>query len=227
MSASTTIGMLVFPRLTVLDLVGPYEVLARMPDTRIHLVGTVAGPVATEHGLAITADTALAEAPQLDVLLVPGGNGINDLLADDRWLDFVRRQGDEARLVTSVCTGSLVLGAAGLLRGYRATTHWLSLDLLPLVGAEPVADRVVVDRNRITGGGITAGIDFALSLAALLHGEVVARQIQLMLQYDPQPPFDCGSPATAAGQLVEEVAAERASLQAERRRLIERTVSRW
>lgn len=227
MSASTTIGMLVFPRLTVLDLVGPYEVLARMPDTHIHLVGAAAGPVVTEHGLAIAADTALAEAPQLDVLLVPGGNGINDLLADDRWLDFVRRQGDEARLVTSVCTGSLVLGAAGLLRGYRATTHWLSLDLLPLMGAEPVADRVVVDRNRITGGGITAGIDFALSLAALLHGEAVARQIQLMLQYDPQPPFDCGSPATAASQLVEAVAAERASLQAERRRLIKRTVSRW
>ncbi len=227
MPSRTSIGMLVFPRLTVLDLVGPYEVLARMPETKIHLVAADAGPIVSEHGMAIVADTSWARAPQFDVLVVPGGNGVNDLLVDDECLSFLRRQAADARLVTSVCTGALVLGAAGLLRGYRATTHWLSLELLPLVGAEPSAERVVIDRNRITGGGITAGIDFALSIAAVLHGAEVARQIQLMLQYDPQPPFACGSPAAAGVELVAEISAARAQVQAERRRLLEAAVRRW
>ena len=189
----TSIGMLLFPRLTILDLVGPYEVFSRMPDTRIHLVAATGEPTVSEKGLAILPDTLIAESPSFDVLFVPGGNGVNEMLEDEQCRDFLQKQGEQARLVTSVCTGALLLGAAGLLRGFRATTHWLSLDLLPLLGAQPVAQRVVVDRNRITGGGITAGIDFGLTLAARLHGESVAKEIQLMMEYDPQPPFDSGS----------------------------------
>jgi cyclohexyl-isocyanide hydratase len=227
MPEATSIGMLLFPRLTILDLAGPYEVFARMPATRVHLVGLTAEPIASESGLAITPDTLLDEAPPFDVLFVPGGNGVNEMLADERCLAFLEQQGKQARYVTSVCTGALLLGAAGLLRGYRATTHWLSLDLLPLLGAEPVAERVVVDRNRITGGGITAGIDFGLTLAALLHGESVAEEIQLMIEYDPRPPLDCGSPQTADKAVVERVRSQRRPVQEDRRRKIEHIVSRW
>jgi cyclohexyl-isocyanide hydratase len=223
----TTIGMLLFPRLTILDLVGPYEVFTRMPSTRIHLVAATADSVVSEKGLAVTPDTPFAAAPQFDVLFVPGGNGVNEMLADECCVAFLCKQGEQASFVTSVCTGALLLGAAGLLRGYRATTHWLSLDLLPLVGAIPVAERVVVDRNRITGGGITAGMDFGLTLAALLHGRRVAEEIQLMMEYDPRPPFDSGSPETADCQVVEQVRAERQTVQEERRRQIERIVNRW
>lgn len=223
----TRIGMLLFPNLTILDLVGPYEVLSRLPNTRIHLVAASLEPLASEHGLTILPDTILAEAPEFDVLFVPGGNGVNELLDDEPCLAWLKQQGEHARFVTSVCTGALLLGAAGLLRGYRATTHWLSMDLLPLLGAAPVDERVVVDRNRITGGGITAGIDFGLTLAAALHGESVASEIQLMMQYDPQPPFQSGSPKIAAPAVVAAVRSTRQGVQEERRRKIERIVSQW
>lgn len=214
----TTIGMILFPRLTQLDLTGPYEVFAKMPNTRIVLAAASRDPVISEHGLAIVPDTPFSEAPPFDLLFVPGGSGVNAMLDDDAFLAFLRRQGKQAQYVTAVCTGSLLLGAAGLLRGYRASTHWLSMDLLPLVGAEPVADRVVIDRNRITGGGVTAGIDMALVVISLLHGEQVAREVQLMLEYDPAPPYQSGSPRTADTATVEAIAGSRRHIQEERRR---------
>jgi cyclohexyl-isocyanide hydratase len=222
----TTVGMILFPRLTQLDLTGPYEVFARLPDTRVLLTAHRREPVVSEYGLAIIPDTVFEEAPPFDVLFVPGGKGINTALEDDVFLAFLRRQGEQAKYVTAVCTGALLLGAAGLLRGYRATTHWLSLELLPLLGAVPIAERVVVDRNRITGAGVTAGIDFALTVAAALHGEEVARRIQLMLEYDPLPPFSSGSPRLADPATVAAVKTGRQAFQEERRRKIERRAGR-
>jgi cyclohexyl-isocyanide hydratase len=192
-----SVGMLLFENATQLDLTGAYEVFARMPGTRVSLLASTLEPVRTEWGLTIIPDLALSAAPSFDVICVPGGWGVNALLADDSLLNFLQAQGESARYVTSVCSGALLLGAAGLLRGYRATTHWMSLDLLTLFGAVPVAERVVRDRNRITGGGVTAGIDFALVLAAELFGESEAQRIQLAIEYDPHPPFDSGSPRVA------------------------------
>jgi cyclohexyl-isocyanide hydratase len=218
----TTIGMILFPRLTQLDLTGPYEVFCRMPDTQVSLVAASLEPVVTEHGLTILPEMSLADAPQFDVLCVPGGTGVNDRLDDEVFLDFLRRQAEQARYVTAVCTGALLLGAAGLLRGYRATTHWLSLELLRPLGAEPVAERVVIDRNRITGGGVSAGIDFGLTLAMILCGRDVAQEIQLMMEYDPQPPLNSGSVRTADAATIERVTASRQAAQDDRRRKIER-----
>jgi cyclohexyl-isocyanide hydratase len=216
----TTVGMMLFPRLTQLDLTGPYEVFSRMPNTRVLLVADQPGPVVSEHGLTVLADTGFAASPPFDVLFVPGGNGVNEQLGNDAFLAFLRQQGERARFVTAVCTGALLLGAAGLLQGYRATTHWLSLELLSLVGAEPVAERVVVDRNRITGGGVTAGIDFGLTVAGRLHGDAVAKEIQLIMEYDPAPPFRAGSPRTADAATVERVTAARQRVQEERKRIL-------
>jgi cyclohexyl-isocyanide hydratase len=195
--APLSVGMVLFPGLTQLDLTGAYEVLARMPDTRVHLVASTRDPVRSEWGLTISPDATFADAPTLDVLCVPGGWGVNECLDDEELIGFLRARGERARYVTSVCSGALLLGAAGLLRGYRATTHWLSLDLLPLLGAEAVEQRVVRDRNRFTGAGVTAGIDFGLALAAELFGPAAAQRIQLAIEYAPVPPFDSGSPDTA------------------------------
>lgn len=220
------IGLMIFPRMTQLDATAPYEVFARMPDTETLLIAPTLAPVPSEFGLTITPTASIETAPPLDVLCVPGGPGISALIADDRVLDYVSREGERAQFVTSVCTGALVLGAAGLLRGYRATTHWLSLDLLALFGATAVAERVVIDRNRITGGGVTAGMDFALRLAGILCGEDVAQRIQLLMEYDPAPPFASGSPRTAPVELTNDVRAQRASLQARRRVEIEAALQR-
>jgi len=162
----------------------------------------------------------------LDVICVPGGWGVNALLTNDSLLDFLRVQGETARYVTSVCTGALLLGAAGLLRGYRATTHWMSLELLPLFGATPVAERVVRDRNRITGGGVTAGIDFGLVLAAELFGESEAQRIQLAIEYDPHPPFDSGSPRSASEGVRDDVLRASESSLAQRRAAIGESLRR-
>ncbi|HEY1786353.1 MAG TPA: DJ-1/PfpI family protein [Pirellulales bacterium] len=213
----STVGILLFPGLTQLDLTGPYEVLARMPDTRVLLVALSDGPVKSEFGLTILPDCRLDRDSTFDVLVVPGGPGVNRLLDDELFLDCLARVAARSRWITAVCTGALLLGAAGLLEGYRATTHWQSLELLPLVGATPVAERVVVDRNRITGGGITAGIDFGLTLAEELHGREVAEKIQLVMEYAPAPPLAAGSPATADPELVRQVSAERQTLFEERR----------
>lgn len=226
MTSPLTVGLLAFPDLTQLDLTGPYEVFARAPGMRAVVVGTQPGPIRSEWGLTLGTNCTLADAPLLDVLFIPGGIGVNALLANDPVLDFVADRGARAAWVTSVCTGALVLGAAGLLRGYRATTHWLSLDLLADLGATPVEARVVHDRNRITGGGVTAGIDFALSLVAELHGREVAERIQLTIEYDPAPPFRSGSPRQAAGPLVAALRTERARVQEERKRRLREAVAR-
>jgi cyclohexyl-isocyanide hydratase len=216
MTAPTQIGMLLFPRMTQLDFTGPYEVFARMPDTAVHIVSASRDAVTTDRGLVLMPTTTYAQCPQLDVIVVPGGPGQQDLMTDEIALEFLRRQAPGARYVTSVCTGALVLGAAGLLRGHRATTHWTCLPLLELLGATPVDARVVVDRNRITGGGVTAGIDFGLHVAATLRGEKVAQQIQLTMEYNPQPPFTSGSPHTAPAEVVSAVRAGGQALQARR-----------
>jgi len=202
MTAPIHIGILLFPRVTQLDATGPAQVLARVPGATLHMIWKTRDPVPTDAGFSIVPTTTFADCPQLDVICVPGGGGQVDLMTDDETLDFLRKQAATARYVTSVCTGSLVLGAAGLLKGYRSACHWASRDLLKDFGAIPVAERVVRDRNRLSGGGVTAGIDFGLTLAAELAGEEIAKSIQLVMEYDPQPPFDCGSPEKAGAERV-------------------------
>lgn len=199
------IGMLLFPRLTQLDLTGPFEVLHRMPETRVHLVWKDLAPVKAESGLAIVPTMTLADCPPLDLVFVPGGVGQADLMTDTEVLEFLRRHAKTARYVTSVCTGSLVLGAAGLLAGYAATSHWAFTELLPAFGATFEPGRVVVDRNRITAGGVTAGIDFGLRVVAEVAGEEVAKAIQLGLEYNPAPPFASGHPDVADPALVAQI----------------------
>jgi len=201
------IGMLLFPGLTQLDLTGPFEVLHRVPDTKVHLVWKDTQPVRADSGLTIVPTVSFADCPPLDIVFVPGGRGQIPLMTDTVVLDFLRHHAAGAKYVTSVCTGALVLGAAGLLDGYNAATHWAFVELLPVFGARHVPGRVVVDRNRITGGGVTAGIDFALRLAAELAGDDTARAIQLGLEYDPAPPFASGNPEVADPALVAQLRA--------------------
>jgi cyclohexyl-isocyanide hydratase len=215
--ASRRIGMLIFPRLTQLDMTGPYEVLARLPNTTVELVARTDAPVTTDRGMQIVPTVTYADCPPLDVVMVPGGPGQQDLMEDAAALDFLRKQAASAKYVTSVCTGSLVLGAAGLLKGKRATSHWAAIDHLALLGAIPVREKVVVDGNIVTGAGVTSGIDFALALAAILESEAVAREIQLQIEYDPAPPFNSGSPRTAAPATLDAVQTRLAKLNEERR----------
>lgn len=219
------IGFLLFPDITQLDLTGPYEVLAMMPGTRMHLVWKNTAPLRSGSGLILQATDPFAECPQLDIICVPGGTGVNPLLTDAETLDFVRRQAAGARYVTSVCTGALVLGAAGLLKGRRAATHWMSMEFLAAFGAIPVNERVVVDGNVITGGGVTAGIDFGLRVVAEIAGEDVARRIQLGIEYDPQPPFRSGHPREADSSLVQQVTEAAVSRQSARRAQVERAAA--
>ncbi len=221
MAGERLIGMLIFPRLTQLDMTGPYEVLARLPNTLVHLVSHSLDPVRTDRGMTIVPTVTYAGCPQLDIVMVPGGPGQQDLMDDAVVLEFLRRQAAQAAYVTSVCTGSLVLGAAGLLKGRRATCHWAAIDHLRLLGAVPVAERVVIDGNVVTGAGVASGIDFALRLAALLEGEAVAREIQLQIEYDPEPPFASGSLRTAAPETIAALRARGASLNEERARKAE------
>jgi cyclohexyl-isocyanide hydratase len=211
------IGMLIFPRLTQLDMTGPYEVLARLPNTQVDLVARTLAPVTTDRGMQIVPTVTYETCPPLDVVMVPGGPGQQDLMEDEAALAFLRKQAATAKYVTSVCTGSLVLGAAGLLKGRRATSHWAAIEHLIPLGAIPTSEKVVVDGNIITGAGVTSGIDFALTLAAILEGEQVAREIQLQIEYDPDPPFDSGSPEKAAPELLKTVRARLAKLNDERR----------
>jgi cyclohexyl-isocyanide hydratase len=201
-AAARQIGMLLFPGLTQIDFTEPYEVFSRLPATTVHVVARTLDPVRSDRGLMLVPTVTCAECLPLDVLVVPGGPGQHHAMQDEDLLAFLLRQAAQAEYVTSVCTGALLLGAAGLLEGYRATTHWLSLPLLQIYGATAVERRVVVDRNRVTASGCTAGIDFALTLAAMLAGDAVAQQIQLQLQYSPAPPFVSGSPATAPAEIV-------------------------
>ncbi len=221
-----SVGMVLFDGVTQLDLTGPYEVLSRMPGTRVHLIAASLSPVRTEWGMRITPDTTFEDAPPLDLLCVPGGWGVDACLDDPVILEFVRTRAATASYVTSVCSGALILGAAGLLKGYRATTHWMSLDLLPYFGAEPVRERVVRDRNRITGGGVTAGIDFALVVASELFGTAAAQRIQLAIEYVPDPPFQSGSPSSAPAEIVHALTAASAVKLEQRRQTVVKAASR-
>lgn len=220
------IGLLLFPRVQQLDMTGPYDVFAQMPDTRVHLVAKTREPVKSSAGMILTPDATFADCPALDVICVPGGSGVGDLMEDEETLAFIRRQADGARYVTSVCTGSLVLGATGLLRGRRATTHWAYHGLLAELGAIPVHARVVRHGNLFTGGGITAGIDFALTLAAELVGEHEAQAIQLQMEYAPAPPFDAGDPEHAPAVVVSDVRERSAASLAARSAITARVAER-
>jgi cyclohexyl-isocyanide hydratase len=225
MSRFISIGIVLFPGVTQLDFTGPYEVFTRFPNTNLYLLSETLEPIKSDRGLIFLPGTTFAAAPNLDVLFVPGGPGINAKLEDKDFLDFLKIQGKQARYVTAVCTGSLLLAAAGLLTGYRATTHWLSLNLLEMLGVEAVRQRIVIDRNRITGGGVTAGIDFALAIAAELFGETLAQEIQLQIEYNPQPPFDSGSPDSAPADVLAHVQAASHNFQESRRQIIQRVIS--
>lgn len=196
------IAFLPFPGMTQLDLTGPAQFLSRLPGAKMDLVWKNTDPVPTDAGFCIVPTASFSDVPAADILCIPGGVGVADVMNDDEAMAWVRQVGAEAKWVTSVCTGSLILGAAGLLRGYKATTHWAWHDYLALFGAEPVKARTVFDRNRVTGGGVTAGIDFALALTAAIAGNAVAQTLQLGLEYDPAPPFDCGSPEKAGAAAV-------------------------
>ncbi|MBI0325611.1 DJ-1/PfpI family protein [Burkholderia plantarii] len=220
------IALLMFPGVQALDLVGPHDVFAALPDTTVHRVAKSVAPLAAAHGLMLTPDTDFDACPAVDVLCVPGGAGVGELLLDGATHAFVRRAAASARYVTSVCTGALVLGAAGLLRGRRATTHWASLPLLAPFGATPVRERVVRDGPLVTGGGVTAGIDFALTIARELHGDAVAQAAQLAIEYAPAPPFDAGRPETAPVEVVDTVRARYAPIIATREALVAQAAAR-
>jgi len=202
MPAPLQIGLLVFPKVTQLDLTGPVQVFSSVPGAKLHLIWKRIEPVPSDSVLVLTPTTTFADCPQLDVICVPGGGGVDDMVNDEEMLQFLRDQAKGAKYVTSVCTGSLVLGAAGLLRGYRAATHWTAMENLSAFGATPTKTRVCIDRNRVTGGGVTAGIDFALTLVAMMLDEKTAQAIQLRLEYNPAPPFNAGSPDTAPTEVV-------------------------
>ena len=216
------VGMVIFPGLTQLDLTGPYEVFGRLPDTQVLLIAESLNAVKSDYGLLFIPDATFENAPQVDILFVPGGRGIFDAMQHKNLLYFLKQQSVNAKYIISVCTGALVLAAAGLLNGYKATTHWLSLNLLKLFDIEVLEQRVVVDRNRITGGWVTAGIDFGLTVAAELFGEDVAKEIQLFMEYDPAPPFNSGSPKTADKITVDRVIQDRKEIQNEREEMIKR-----
>jgi len=194
----------IFDRITALDAIGPYEVLSRLPRTRVHFVAAEPGDKRTENGmLALRADATLSALRHPDVIVFPGGYGTRALMKDETMLEWVRGAHETSQWTTSVCTGALVLGAAGVLDGLEATTHWMLLDKLGELGAKPVSRRVVEQGKVITAAGVSSGIDMALLLAARLAGDDVAQGIQLTIEYDPEPPFDCGSTAKAAPEIVE------------------------
>jgi cyclohexyl-isocyanide hydratase len=199
----TRIAFLLFPGLTQLDLTGPAQILSRLPDSRMDLVWETRDPVMSDAGFAIVPTATFEDVTAVDILCIPGGIGVADVMNHEAAMAWIGNVARDAAWITSVCTGSLILGAAGLLRGFRATTHWAWHHHLSVFGAEPVKAHTVVDRNRVTGGGVTAGIDFALTLTALLHGEAVARVLQVGFEYDPAPPFDAGSPDKAGQEAVD------------------------
>jgi cyclohexyl-isocyanide hydratase len=196
------IAFLPFPGMTQLDMTGPAQFLARLPGASVHYVSGNLDPVPTDAGFSIVPTATYADIPAPDIICVPGGIGVASVMNDDAAMAWLRQAGSTATWVTSVCTGALILGAAGLLEGYRATTHWAWHHHLAMFGAEPVHARTVIDRNRVTGGGVTAGIDFALTLIAQIAGEEVAKTLQLGFEYDPAPPFDAGSPEKAGPEFV-------------------------
>ena len=226
MSEPLQIGLLVFPKVTQLDLTGPLQVFSSVPGAKVHLIWKRIEPVPSDSVLTLTPTTTFADCPQLDVICVPGGLGTDDMVNDEEMLAFLRQQAEGAKYITSVCTGSLVLGAAGLLRGYRAATHWTAMDFLSSFGAIPTKTRVCIDRNRITGGGVTAGIDFALTLVSQLVDRKTAEAIQLGIEYNPAPPFNAGSPDTAPAEVLAFIKERNAPRQARRGEMIARAAAR-
>ena len=202
MGKPCNIVFVLFPNLTQLDFTGPLQVLSRLPDASVHLAARDMAAIETDAVLTLNPTCVFGDCPQADVLCIPGGFGVDNAINDPALLAFVAGQAESARFVTSVCTGAFVLGAAGLLEGKRATTHWAYHDDLERVGAIPVKQRVVRDGNLFTGGGVTAGVDFAFTLMAEIAGEAHARSVQLGLEYDPQPPFDAGAPQKASAEVL-------------------------
>ena len=202
-STSTRVAMLAYPGFTALDLIGPHQTLASLPGMYVDVVAKTTEPVVSDRQIAITPAKSFSECDaDYDILLVPGGISTHLMVEDAETLAFLARIGEKAAYVTSVCTGSVILAAAGLLKGYRATSHWAYRDILADYGAIPNKARFVVDRNRVTGGGVTAGVDFGLHLAAILRGSDVAKMIQLVFEYDPKPPFDAGDPERVAPEVL-------------------------
>jgi len=226
MSDPLQIGIVLFPRVTQLDFTGPLQVFSSVPGAQVHLVWKRIEPVPSDSVMTLTPTITFADCPQLDVICIPGGLGTDDMINDEEMLAFLRKQAEGAKYVTSVCTGSLVLGAAGLLKGYRAATHWTAMEFLSSFGAIPTRTRVCVDRNRVTGGGVTAGIDFALTLVSLLTDRQTAEAIQLRLEYNPAPPFNAGSPDTAPPEILAFMRERIAPSQARRAEKINRAAAR-
>lgn len=215
-----------FEGLDQIDLTGPFEVLSRLPNSTCRIFGKTTDPVKDISGLRLTADAILADAPPLDLLHVPGGFGQEALMDDEAVLGWIRQQAEGARCVFSVCTGALLCGAAGLLRGRRATTHWSAFHLLPLFGAVPVNERVVMDGNMVFAAGVTAGIDGALRVAAELRGDEAAQIIQLHMAYAPEPPFDSGTPETAPAAILERAVRSVRDITAKREETARRVAAR-
>jgi cyclohexyl-isocyanide hydratase len=226
MPAPLQIGLVLFPRVTQLDFTGPLQVFSSVPGARVHLIWKRIEPVSSDSVLVLTPTVTFADCPQLDVICVPGGGGTDDMINDEEMLNFLRKQAAGAKYITSVCTGSLVLGAAGLLQGYKAATHWTAMDFLGEFGATPTKTRVCIDRNRVTGGGVTAGIDFALTLVSMLVDRKTAEAIQLRLEYNPAPPFNSGSPDTAPPEILALMREKIAPAQARRTEAIHRAAAR-
>jgi len=212
--------------MTQLDLTGPFEVFSKLPDAQVLLLSQTLQPVEADSGLRMLPYATLNDHPPLDVICVPGGPGVGALMEDAAVLGWLRLQAKRARYVSSVCTGSLVLGAAGLLQGKRATSHWAYRDLLEKFGAIPTPGRVVRDGNLFTGGGVTAGIDFALTMVAELASPAQAQAIQLQIEYSPAPPFDAGTPESAPPEILQAVRATGAKIRAERVAIVERAAAR-
>lgn len=216
--AHVSIGFVIFPRMDQIDFTGPFEVLSRVPNSTVHVLWKEKAPFRDIKGLILTPEETLAEAPPLDVLVVPGGPGQQELMEDEAVLAFIRDRAGRARYIFSVCTGALICGAAGLLKGIRTTTHWGAFDLLKYFGAIPVDDRVVIDGKHVSAAGVTAGIDGALKLASLLRGDRAAQEIQLAIEYAPEPPFQSGTPSSAPPGVLAAVQAELRELS--RRRIV-------
>lgn len=225
MKATLEIGLLFFPGMTQLDVTGPFEVLARLPGARMHLLWKRIEPITSDVGLTLMPTTTFEDCPPLDVLCVGGGPGQMALMDDPEVIGFVAHAGANARYVTSVCAGCFILAGAGLLDGYKSACHWLSRDQLAIFGAIPIAERIVVDRNRISGGGVTAGIDFAFQVAAELCGDDVAKRLQLMLEYAPKPPFDI-TEQNAPPELMAEIRSAARPMLDERRLSSEKAAAR-
>ena len=211
-------GFFIFDEMQLLDFAAPYDEFCSTPEIEVSLIGETLKPITTTSGLSFAPDHDISTILPLDVLCIPGGDGVNQFINNEPVLDFIRKEAKETRFVTSVCTGSLILGASGLLKGLKATTHWSAMEFLPLFGAIPVEERVVVDGHIITAGGITAGMDFGLVIIAKLLGQETAEKTQLLMQYDPEPPFDCGTPEKAPNALVEQLQQQNST--DERRKII-------